>query len=209
MDAGKDHGFHGVIIADNFLTDFGIIQKTKPSCLLPVVNCPLISYPIEFLVYNRVKKLTVFVYEHKYEISSYIHSLDIADLEINVYECSEKPSVTSVIKDMEKMNRFKNDIILVNSHIVSNIDISKAIKEHNERKAKDVPMIMTKLFTHIPLRSKLRSEKDLITVVEDSQTGQILKYETMDDKKKCNVNEFFEFKKKYHSALDVRMDLYD
>ena len=83
---------------------------------------------------------------------------------------------------MDRRNQFQDDILLVNSHNVTNIDISEAISAHNKRKDKDIPMLMTKIFINIPLKSRIRNENDLITVVEDCQTGQIIKYECVKDK---------------------------
>jgi len=117
--------------------------------------------------------------------------------------------VTSVFKEMDRRNQFQDDILLVNSHNVTNIDISEAISAHNKRKDKDIPMLMTKILINIPLKSRIRNENDLITVVEDCQTGQIIKYECVKNKKRCNATECIEFKKKKHFALDVRMGLLD
>ena len=50
-----ENSLQAVIIADNLHTEFDLIRASGPSCLIPVVNCPLIFYAIEFLVLNKVK----------------------------------------------------------------------------------------------------------------------------------------------------------
>ncbi|CAI2362614.1 unnamed protein product [Moneuplotes crassus] len=198
-----------VMIADSFTEEFKSLNLSEPSCLMPVVNIPLISYTVEFLIFNHIKKLTIYAYEHYDKISSHIVSHKKENIEIVLVKCSDKPSVTSAFKDMDRMDQFKSDILLINSHNITNIDISEAIKAHEKRKKDDVPMIMTKIFFSVPLESRTRSKEDLLLIVEDCKTNQIMKYESIADKKTSNVNEFFEFKKKYHSELDIRMDLVD
>ena len=210
MDQGKkDKGMQAVIIADSFKNSFGFIQNKSPTCLMPCVNTPLLAYTIEFLVYNNIKQLIIFAYDHKKAISDFIDSLTTVDISIKLIRCSERPSVTSAIKDLDGMDLIKNDFLLINGHIITNIDISKAIEEHNKRKAEDKPMLMTKLFMRCPLDDKIRNSQDLITLVTNNENKQIMKYESMSGRKRCKVNQHFEFKQSKHTSLDVRMDLLD
>lgn len=180
---------------------------------MPLAGTPLINYTIEFLMLNKVKILTIFAFEHQKAISAFIESLGVVDIEIRLVKWEDKPSVTSVLKDLDKMGKFKNDILMINSHIVTNLDISEALEAHNLRKKKDTPMLMTKIFIKCPLKSKIRDTKDLITIVSDGNDtpskNQIFKYESMANQKCCKVNEYFEFKRKKHPCINVRMGLLD
>lgn len=209
MNDKKDQGMQAVLIADNTKTSFGFIQSQSSTSLMPVANTPLLAYTIEFLIFNNISQLIIFAYEHKKEISEFIDTQNSLDIKIKLIKCSERPSVTSAIKDLDNMDLLKGDFLLVNSHVITNIDISKAIAAHNERKAKEVPMLMTKCFTKVTYDSKLRNPQDLVTVVSNNLDRQILKYENMERKRKCKVNQFFEFKQKKHYSLNVQMDLLD
>lgn len=207
--SNKEDGMIAVIIADNLNTSFGHIQSIYPTCLMPVVNTPLLAYTIEFLIYNNISTVIIFAYEHTKIISNFIDSMSSVDIHIELIKCNERPSVTTAIRDLDGKDKLKGDFLLVNSHILTNIDITRAIRDHKKRKEQEKPMLMTKLFIKNSHESKIRNPQDLITVVSSNQTNEILKYESADAKKRCKVNQFFDFKKKNHSSLDVRMDLLD
>jgi len=210
MDKKKDERIkQAIIIADYSKTSFGHIQSQSPTCLIPCVNTPLLGYTIEFLIYNNISQLTIFAYEHKKAISDFLDSHNFYGIDIRLVRCSERPSVTSVIRELDGEDLIKGDFLLVNGHVITNIDISKAIEEHNKRKAQDVPMLMTKLFIKNSFESKRRSPQDLVTIVTNSETKEMYKYESMHNKTKSVLNKHFEFSQKKHASLDVAMSLID
>jgi len=210
MDKGKKTiDMQAVLIAENFKSDFKQVQAKGPSCLMPCVNVPLLGYTIEFLIWNDIKRLVIFTCDYAKEVSKFVDEFKAESLSIKVIKTSEVPTVTSVIKDLDAKDLLTEDFLLINSHVVTNINIHEAIKAHNKRKSKDVPMLMTKLFIRCPLESKLRCRQDMLSLVSNNNDNQILKYESMVDKKRVKINEFFEFKRSKHSSLNVRLDLLD
>ena len=200
-------GLKAIIIADPFRSSFGKYQEKYPACLLPICSEPIISYTIEFLVLNRISEVYIIAHEHKKEISDFIDSQKHTDISIKVIKHGEVPSVSSAIKDLDSRDLIKGDFLILNGFIVSNIDISDALKEHKTRKQNEEPMLITKIFTKLPFDSNLRHEETV--VVFNDANNELLKYEVMKDKKSSKINQFFEYKPKKHQSLSVRMDLVD
>lgn len=157
---------------------------------------------------NDITRLIIFSCHFAKEISEFVEEYNENDINITVIKTKKVLSATSVIKELDSRNILKEDFLLINSHIVSNIDIRKAIIEHNNRKNKDAPMMMTKLFYRCPVNSPMRSISDEVVVVANSD-NMLLKYDSSASSKKCKVNDCFEYKKSKHSKLSVRMDLID
>ena len=70
-------------------------------------------------------------------------------------------------------------------------------------------MLMTKLFIKCPIDSKRRCQSDLISLVINENTQELLKYQSMEKEIKCKINDNFEFKQNKHSHLYVTMGLID
>ena len=201
--------FQAIMIADNFKNLFGIIESSYSSLLIPCWNTPLLSYTIDFLVANKITELFIFAFEHQKAISEFIESNKSLGIKLILRKCESKPSVTSAIKELDVKDLIKGDLLFVNGHVISNIDISKAIEEHQRRRSHDLPMLMTKLFIKLPLNSVRRNPSDLVAVVINSETQEILNYQSMEKENKFKVNENFEFKLSRHSNLAVTMGLLD
>lgn len=87
------------------------------------------------------------------------------------------------------------------------------MKEHYRVKQdeKDRKLILTKLFVRMIHSDPLRTPSKEITVLIDSQTNEILKYEGNYDKfrKKCKINEDYLAFERSAKSVEVRQDLID
>lgn len=54
----RDQKLQAVILADSFSTSFRPITLKLPKVLLPLVNAPMLSYTIEFLLLNGVEEVS-------------------------------------------------------------------------------------------------------------------------------------------------------
>ena len=92
------------------------------------------------------------------------------------------------LREIQELNIFKTDFLVVRGDIVTNINLKDAIKYHfdmkaleerKENKTTDTPKlntIMTKLFLKQSQDSPLSHQGNQFTMLMDHQTNEILKY---------------------------------
>ena len=186
----------------------GPFQKRHVLSVVPEIDQPVILCTMEFLISNNITNIIIIVQDsNKQEISNIIDSEKYVGVNYRIIKKSQDSSITSVIKFLDTKDLLDDDFIIVNGFVISNFDISGAIKAHKLRKQNEAPMLLTKCFTRVPFNSDFRGEE--ISIVFNNADQDILKYERMSDKKACKINQFFQYNPKKHRSLTIRMDLMD
>ncbi len=72
----------------------------------------------------------------------------------------DSSSFGDAFREINQLQALKNDFLLVGGDFVSNINLSKALQEHYQRKKEDKnrKLILTKLFVKMPFSSAIRSQ---------------------------------------------------
>lgn len=182
-----DETLQAVILADSFNYRFLPITLEKPRALLPLVNCTLLDYTVDFLVSSGVKEIYVFCSYHVEQILNFIkdpvwqgkHST-----------CSFHPvrsegcmSLGDALREIDRRASIKSDFILVHGDLVSNIKLDKILKEHKERRQKSKSSIMTMVYKSASPDHRTRCKEEDVFLAIDSSSNRILHWEKTKNKK--------------------------
>ena len=99
-------------------------------------------------------------------------------------------NVGDVLRQVVDLKLFKDDFLLVRGDVITNIDIHPALKMHYHVKSQEADKknmtqdvrkyrtILTKLFIKIPYSNPMRDPMIDLTLLLDSQTKEIYRYQS-------------------------------
>lgn len=173
-----------VVLADSFNERFRPITLDRPRCLLPLVNVPIIEYTFEFLAISGVQDVVLFCRAHADQIKQYISksrwSKSSSSMSIQLVVNNECMSMGDALRDIDARSIIHSDFILVCGDIVSNINLTKALSLHKQRRQVDRSYIMTMVLKETsPFhRSRERCECGIFAL--DGATGECVAYEPIE-----------------------------
>lgn len=182
--------------------------------MFPVCNVPLLHYVIEFLLRNRVNEIFIASCVHRAQIDAFLKLQNYKGVKIHVISLENSQNFGDALREINQLQTIKNEFLLVRGDIITNADVQGALKEHFRAKSedKDHKLILTKLFIKVPFSNPIRSPQQEIILMLDSQTREILKYESFDQsvsKKKMKINEDYIPLKQTQRQYELRFDLVD
>ena len=200
-----------VVVADSFNKRFSPLTLDTPRCLLPLVNMPMIEYTLEFLAASGVEEIFIVCCSHSEAIREYIQGSrwTTQSPTVTIIVSQELRSMGDVLRDLDGKQLLQSDFVFVSGDVVSNVDLTAALKEHKERRMKDKNAIMTMLLKKASAShpSRTRGEEELFIL--DAKTSECVHYEPFEPfppKRKVKIDaEVF----KTHSELLVHNDLMD
>jgi translation initiation factor eIF-2B subunit epsilon len=203
-----------VIIAESFQKKFRPLSHERMKCLFPLANVPLIHYVIEFLLMNKVTEIFIAVSTHRAQMDAFLKNQSYKGVKIHVISLEACTNFGDALREINQLQTINNEFILVRGDLITNADISGALREHFRVKAddKEKKLTLTKLFIKTPFSNPNRSLQQEITLMLDSQTKEILKYETFGPGSHHNrfrLNEDYIPLKQSTRRFEVRYDLVD
>jgi len=173
-------GLQAVIIAESFQKKFKPASHEKLKCMFPVANVPILHYAIEFLLMNKVTEIFIATCTMRGQIDSFVKSMGYKGVKINIISLESCSNFGDALREINQMQTIKEEFLLVRGDIITNADIQSALKEHFKVKAEDKEkkLILTKLFVKVPFSNPIRSPQQEIILMLDSQSRDILKYES-------------------------------
>lgn len=136
-----------VVLTDSYETRFMPLTASKPRCLMPLANVPLIEYTLEFLAKAGANEVYLVCSAHAEQVNEYIEqskwNLPWSPFKVNTIMNPEARSVGDVMRDLDNRGIITGDFILVSGDVVTNIDFSKMFEFHKEMHAKDKDHIAT------------------------------------------------------------------
>lgn len=116
-------------------------------------------------------------------------------------------SVGDALREIDSRGEIRSDpFILVSGDVVSNVNLSKAIDFHKERKKIDSDTAMTVILKKSPQTSPLRPMLDDLRVAFDRQSCQIVSFDNNCDNDNFSIP--LEIVK-MHPSIAIRADLLD
>jgi translation initiation factor eIF-2B subunit epsilon len=149
--------------------------------LLPLVNTPMINYTLEWLVMNGIEVIYVLCCAYADQIERHLKQVgwfQRKNVKIETIISQDCQSVGDAMRMMDHKDLIKSDFVLVSGDVVTNMDLQKALEEHEKRREADKSAIMTMV-----LKSGMYSDHRLrlgdlgaLTVI-DSSTKRLLRFE--------------------------------
>lgn len=170
--------------------------------LLPLVNTPMINYTLEWLVMNGIEVIYVLCCAYADQIERHLKQVgwfQRKNVKVETIISKDCMSVGDALRMMDHKDLIKSDFVLVSGDVITNMDLRKALEEHERRREADKSAIMTMV-----LKSGMYSDHRLrlgdlgALTVMDSSTKRLLRFEEHRDSDVFN----YERKKK-----DVNLDL--
>ena len=190
-----------LIIADSFSPAFAPLTASLSQALLPLANIPLIDYSIEFLVRNKVKEVIVVCTELTEAVEAHVNKVRVKGCKVRCFADDSCKCVGDVLRKLDEEQLVKNDFVLVQGALVSNVDLKQCLLQHRERRKKDADFVLTKVFKSMPVVCRLRTSKDQLSIalIDD----RIVQYDDLETSPR------FHSQGDYSKPINVRCDLVD
>lgn len=210
-----DERFQAIVLTDSFETRFMPLTAVHPRCLLPLANVPLIEYTLEFLANVGVNEVYLMCSAHADQIQEYIENSkwmgDNSPFSVTTIMSIESRSVGDTMRDLDNRGLIAGDFLLVSGDVVTNMDFSKALQFHKQKKAQDKDHIATMVLNQASPLHRTRSQIDPAAFVLDKETNRCIFYQSIppvSGKKTC-ISIDPELLEDFQGELQVRNDLID
>ena len=215
----REEPLQAVLLADSFVNTFRPISLDQPKVLCPLNNVSLIDYSIEYLAGVGVEELLVVCVSDDVEAHVEEQAVHHPSMEVHVVKDSSWATAGEALRELDRRDLVKSDpFILMFGDVVTNVDLSEAMKAHKERHKKDRSAIMTLLLksvgetivpdeegpvSYAPIRPHT---DDLVVALDPDQDNRVLVYDDHCTNGTVPVPcSFFAS----HSQIEIRTDLLD
>jgi mannose-1-phosphate guanylyltransferase len=120
-----------MIMAAGFGTRLKPLTDHIPKALMPVLNRPLLERNIEYLAGYGIKDIIINAHYHMDQIERYIKECKIPGVNLSI---SLEPEILGTGGGLSNCRAFLADdtFMIINSDILTNIDLDQAVKSHTE-----------------------------------------------------------------------------
>jgi mannose-1-phosphate guanylyltransferase len=120
-----------MIMAAGFGTRLKPLTDKIPKALVPVVNRPILDRNIEYLAGFGIRDIIINTHYHMEQIENYAKACKIPGVNLHL---SPEPEILGTGGGLSNCRDFLNDdtFIVINSDILTDIDLDQAVKSHME-----------------------------------------------------------------------------
>jgi NDP-sugar pyrophosphorylase family protein len=157
-----------MIMAAGFGTRLKPITDKIPKALVPVLNKPILERNIEYLAGYGIKDIIINAHYHMEQIESYIKECKIPGVNLSI--SMEPGEILGTGGGLSNCRAFLKDdtFMLINSDILTNIDLHKAVESHNESGA-----IVTMVLHDYPRFNQVEVKDNRVTAIyKDTAPGR-------------------------------------
>ncbi|KAF8654077.1 hypothetical protein AX16_003610 [Volvariella volvacea WC 439] len=203
-----------VILADSFNKRFRPLTTSRPRCLLPICNAPLLDWTFESLALAGVHEVFVVCRSHtaqvKQAISNSKWSKPGSGMKVvPIMTAKETFSIGDAMRDIYTRGFLTNDFVLVMGDLVSNIRIDEVVKVHKERRKANKDAIMTMVVKESGVKHRTRIQPDSAVFVLDPETSECLYYEPVTGQPPTVLAQLPREILEEHPDVEIRNDLID
>jgi len=164
QDIQKGETVQAVIIADSFDSKFGPLTTTRPRCLMPLGDRPILSYTLDFLKLSGVQECFVFCTSFAQDIKDYLKqwTTDQGTNSMSISPITNEScrSFGDAMRDLDAQGVLRQDFILVFGDCVGNVNLSEVLQEHKQRSKEDKNATMTLVYRKAMPGHHLRTIKN-------------------------------------------------
>ncbi|KYQ96662.1 bacterial transferase hexapeptide repeat-containing protein [Tieghemostelium lacteum] len=207
LDIKREEVLRAIVLGDSFDRKFAPVTLEKPRTLLPLVNIPLLDYTLEFLTAGGIEEIYIVCTCHAEQIKEYVETSRWSNFKVFILLEPGCNSVGEVLRACHDSQLFQSDFVLISGDVISNMDLSKALKVHKERREKDKNAIMTMVFKQASPTHRTRSKQDDTVIGWDQQTSELVYYGNSHSTNRIALSIENIFSK--HQQVQLRYDLID
>ncbi|EDO18139.1 hypothetical protein Kpol_1031p45 [Vanderwaltozyma polyspora DSM 70294] len=176
----QDDRLQAIVLTDSFETRFMPLTASKPRCLLPLANIPLIEYTLESLAMAAVKEVYLVCSAHADQIIEYIENskwnLPWSPFKVTTIMSPESRSIGDAMRDIDNRGIITGDFILISGDLVTNIEFDKVLEFHKKAHQNDKDHILTMCLSKATGYYKTRSIQPA-TFILDKSNNKCIYYE--------------------------------
>lgn len=176
----KEDALLAIVLSDVYEDKFHPLTLQEPRCLLPLANTPLIEYTLEFLATTGVTEVYVTCCNHAEKVEQYINKSKwkrtSSPFHVQIMSLPDSRSVGDVMRHVDAKGFIKNDFLLISGDVVCNMNFSKILQSHKDRKNKDRNTIMTMVLREASVFHRTRPRNDPGVFLLDADTNRCLRY---------------------------------
>jgi translation initiation factor eIF-2B subunit epsilon len=182
-----------VIIGETFTRNLYPLTESYPDLLIPICGIPYIEYIVDTLLSSGVSQIIIIIKNHFNLINDYVR-FNFKELIrknkdlFHILHNEEISSIGDCLREVYKESLLQSEFILIRGMTITNFNLEKAVKFHYEVKKTDKNVSMTSLFNTYKNSYGNRTSYDENLIIIDSQTNQILQYESVENRKCCKLN---------------------
>ncbi|KAG7908918.1 hypothetical protein KL906_003149 [Ogataea polymorpha] len=211
----EEQKIQAIVLTDSFQTRFMPLTAIRPRSLLPLANVPLIEYTLEFLAQANVSEVYLMCCSHADQVQQYIDDSKWVQpsspfTKIQTIMSLESRSVGDAIRDVDSRGLITGDFVLVSGDVVTNLDLSKVLAVHKQRKVADRDYIATMVLKQASELHRARSHIEPACFILEKGTDKCLYYQDIPpvNGQKTSVNIDPEILQDV-AEFDIRNDLID
>ncbi|MBN1905028.1 MAG: NDP-sugar synthase [Deltaproteobacteria bacterium] len=156
-----------MIMAAGFGTRLKPLTDKIPKALVPVLNRPILERNIEYLAGFGIKDIIINAHYHMAQIESYLKGCKIPWVNLSI---SLEPEILGTGGGLSNCRAFLKDdtFMLINSDILTNIDLDKAVESHKKSGA-----IVTMVLHDYPLFNQVEVKNNTVNkIYKDAAPGR-------------------------------------
>ncbi|ESO00591.1 hypothetical protein HELRODRAFT_113133 [Helobdella robusta] len=192
-DFKEEDKIQAIVIADSFDSKFNPLTMKRPNCLLPLANVPFLDYVLETLHSSGVHETFIFTSNHVNLVKEHVKNSkwgnECCRMKVGVVVSDNCYSLGEALREIDKKALIRDDFVLIQGSVVSNVNLQAAINEHKRRKIeiKDRMAIMTMLMMHHSPDDPLRNPDNDVCLTVDKCNNRILNYQKTGKSKKFSL----------------------
>lgn len=176
-DLKKGDVIQAVVIADPFNTKFApLTTPSRPKCMLPLANRPILAYTLDFLKGSGVQEVILYCTDFALEIRKYLAGEvgTWGEMVITTIGNEDCRSLGDAMRDLDAKGLLRSDFILISTgDTISNVNLLPILEQHKKQCQIDKNATMTLVYKKASPGHHCRSlEEELI--VAASPQGQLL-----------------------------------
>uniref|UniRef100_T1JMJ8 EIF2B subunit epsilon/gamma LbH domain-containing protein n=1 Tax=Strigamia maritima TaxID=126957 RepID=T1JMJ8_STRMM len=200
--------YQAIVLTDSFNEKFHPLSKDNFTVLFPLVNQPILEYTLRFLKSSGIETVYLICSKNADSIQDYLSKsvwLDpSSEMQISVIVSHQCVSLGDTLREIDSRGVIRNDFVLVNQGVVSNVDLKPIIEQHRENYKTNKQLLMTEIYARVMPRHRCRCIDQESVLIIDGKSKRILHHREIGNKRKITfpLSIFQE-----NSHLAVRYDL--
>lgn len=160
-----------VIMAGGFGTRLRPLTYNIPKPMVPMLNRPMMEHIVNLLKKHSFKDITSLLFFHPDEIISYFGNGEDFDISMNYVQATADYGTAGSVKNAQEF--LDESFLVISGDILTDFDLSDAIKFHKEKKAK-ATIILTKASNPLQFGIVMTSPDGAITrFLEKPSWGEV------------------------------------
>jgi len=188
VERANERALQAIVLADSFANAFKPLTETTPKALMTIGRAEALAYVLEWLAREGARDIVVFACAHAEAIEQYVKKyndqgkekggVNASGVNVSVIASANCASAGEALRVIDHKHVIRSDFILVHGDVVTNMDLTPALRAHRERRMKEKGAIVTMCVRKVGADARELLYGDVnLTLAMDAETNRIVHYE--------------------------------